>query len=239
MSKPDSESEQAESEDEVQGSLIVESTTIPHAPSSDVEMEIPGSSEPEHISFAPRLVVKTNSEQEQLRFKTPELVPIDVEDTITIPRSQFEVEGGYGMEVRTPRMAFASPIRSSPVKTPPVPASATTTNTMTSVDPPKQLPSTPQRRQPQPPQPSPQQPQQDSKQTQERETSPPPFIPFLSKLPLTPFVSLSDAELDMTVEEWIRYQMEVEFDKFKRDGERELVRFRKRAEEVRKVIDGL
>jgi len=43
----------------------------------------------------------------------------------------------------------------------------------------------------------------------------------------------------MTVEEWIRYQIEVEYDKFKRDGERELARFRKRAEEVRKVIEGL
>jgi len=67
----------------------------------------------------------------------------------------------------------------------------------------------------------------------------PPFIPALSKLPFIPLNSLSEAELDMTVEEWIRYQMEVEYDKFRRDGERELQRFRKRAEEVRKVIEGL
>ncbi|KAH9479320.1 Protein bir1 [Psilocybe cubensis] len=66
-----------------------------------------------------------------------------------------------------------------------------------------------------------------------------PFIPPLSKLPFTPLHALSEPELDMTVEEWIRYQMDVEFDKFKRDGERELQRFRKRAEEVRKVIEGL
>jgi len=67
----------------------------------------------------------------------------------------------------------------------------------------------------------------------------PPDIPPLSRLPFTPLQSLTEAELDMTVEEWIRYQMEVEFDKFRRDGERELQRFRKKAEEVRQVIEGL
>ena len=51
--------------------------------------------------------------------------------------------------------------------------------------------------------------------------------------------NLTDAELDMTVEEWIRYQMDVEFDKFRRDGERELQQFRKKAEEARKTIERL
>ncbi|KAF4610571.1 hypothetical protein D9613_007097 [Agrocybe pediades] len=69
--------------------------------------------------------------------------------------------------------------------------------------------------------------------------SEPPYVPALSKLPFIPLTSLSEAELDMTVEEWIRYQMEVEYDKFRRDGERELQRFKKRAEEVRKMIEGL
>lgn len=69
--------------------------------------------------------------------------------------------------------------------------------------------------------------------------APPPFMPPLSKLPFMPLQSLTDAELDMTVEEWIRYQMDVEFDKFRRDGERELQQFRKKAEEVRKIIEGL
>jgi len=67
----------------------------------------------------------------------------------------------------------------------------------------------------------------------------PPLIPTLSKLPFTPWNALTEAELDMTVEEWIRYQMDVEYDKFRRDGERELQRFRSQAEEVRKVIEGL
>lgn len=41
----------------------------------------------------------------------------------------------------------------------------------------------------------------------------------------------------MTIEEWIRYQIEVEQDrfKFKRDGERELERFKERVEEVKRL----
>ena len=65
------------------------------------------------------------------------------------------------------------------------------------------------------------------------------LIPALSKLPSIPLHTLTEAELDMTVEEWIRYQMDVEYDKFRRDGERELLRFRNQAEEVRKAIEGL
>ena len=65
------------------------------------------------------------------------------------------------------------------------------------------------------------------------------LIPALSKLPSIPLHTLTEAELDMTVEEWIRYQMDVEYDKFRRDGERELQRFRNQAEKVRKAIEGL
>ncbi|KAF8638443.1 hypothetical protein AX17_002200 [Amanita inopinata Kibby_2008] len=64
-------------------------------------------------------------------------------------------------------------------------------------------------------------------------------LPALSRIPFTPLQTLTDAELDMTVEDWIRYQMEVEYDKLKRDGERELGRFKVRAEEVRKMIESL
>lgn len=65
------------------------------------------------------------------------------------------------------------------------------------------------------------------------------FVPPLARLPFMPMHTLSGAELDMTVEEWIRYQIEVEQDRFKRDGETELEKFRKKAEEVRKVIESL
>lgn len=74
---------------------------------------------------------------------------------------------------------------------------------------------------------------------EEKQPQGPAFFPPLSKLPFVPIQELTGAELDMTVEEWIRYQMEVEYDKFRRDGERELQRFRKRAEEARKIIEGL
>ena len=70
-------------------------------------------------------------------------------------------------------------------------------------------------------------------------TTEPAYLPPLSRLPFMPLQTLNEAELDMTVEEWIRYQIEVEQDRFKRDGERELERFKKRAEEVRKSIEGL
>ncbi|KIM44445.1 hypothetical protein M413DRAFT_442427 [Hebeloma cylindrosporum] len=73
----------------------------------------------------------------------------------------------------------------------------------------------------------------------EKEATEPPFVPALSKLPFIPITTLSEAELDMTVEDWIRYQMDAEFDKLRRDGERELQRFRKKAEDTRKIIESL
>ncbi|KIL69179.1 hypothetical protein M378DRAFT_769312 [Amanita muscaria Koide BX008] len=70
-------------------------------------------------------------------------------------------------------------------------------------------------------------------------TPEPQILPPLSRIPFMPLQTLTDAELHMTVEEWIRYQMEVEFDKLKRDGEKEMARFKARAEEVRKMIESL
>ncbi|KAK2459964.1 hypothetical protein APHAL10511_007970 [Amanita phalloides] len=71
------------------------------------------------------------------------------------------------------------------------------------------------------------------------ETPEPQVLPALSRIPFMPLQTLTDPELDMTVEEWIRYQMEIEYDKLKRDGERELARFKAHAEEVRRVIESL
>ena len=70
-------------------------------------------------------------------------------------------------------------------------------------------------------------------------TAEPQTFPALSRIPFMPLQTLTDAELDMTVEEWIRYQMEIEYDKLKRDGERELARFKARAEEARRIIESL
>ena len=70
-------------------------------------------------------------------------------------------------------------------------------------------------------------------------TPEPQIMPALSRIPYLPLQAVTDAELDMTVEEWIRYQMEIEYDKLKRDGERELARFKARAEEARMIIESL
>jgi hypothetical protein len=65
------------------------------------------------------------------------------------------------------------------------------------------------------------------------------FVPPLSKEPFLNIESLSKAEMDMTVEEWIRYQMGMEYEKFMKDGERELASFKGKAEEVRRAIQAL
>jgi len=65
------------------------------------------------------------------------------------------------------------------------------------------------------------------------------FIPPLATDPFVDMHSLSEAEQDMTVEEWIRYQMGIEYERFKRDGERQLGMFELRAEEVRRAIETL
>ncbi|KAF9487432.1 hypothetical protein BDN71DRAFT_1458516 [Pleurotus eryngii] len=67
----------------------------------------------------------------------------------------------------------------------------------------------------------------------------PSFHPPLSAMPFQQLDQLTEAELDMTVEEWIRYQMSIEYGKFRRDGEREIDRFKERAEEVRRAIAAL
>ncbi|KAJ7089840.1 hypothetical protein B0H15DRAFT_939121 [Mycena belliarum] len=65
------------------------------------------------------------------------------------------------------------------------------------------------------------------------------FVPPLASDPFLNLESLTEAEQDMTVEEWIRYQMGIEYERFKRDGERQLGMFEVRAEEVRRAIETL
>ncbi|KAJ7132310.1 hypothetical protein C8R44DRAFT_698736 [Mycena epipterygia] len=65
------------------------------------------------------------------------------------------------------------------------------------------------------------------------------FIPPLATDPFVNIDSLSEAEQEMSVEEWIRYQMGIEYERFKKDGERQLGMFELRAEEVRRAIETL
>ncbi|KAJ4489053.1 hypothetical protein C8R41DRAFT_395401 [Lentinula lateritia] len=68
----------------------------------------------------------------------------------------------------------------------------------------------------------------------------PAGIPIpLSREPFVPTQELSETELSMTVEEWVRYHMQIEYDKFKEDGEREIDAFLRTAEQVRKTIEAL
>jgi hypothetical protein len=43
----------------------------------------------------------------------------------------------------------------------------------------------------------------------------------------------------MTVEEWIRHEISVQYEQLKSDGERRINAFREKAEEVRRRIDAL
>ncbi|THU88747.1 hypothetical protein K435DRAFT_679247 [Dendrothele bispora CBS 962.96] len=65
------------------------------------------------------------------------------------------------------------------------------------------------------------------------------FMPALSKEPFVNLTSLTEEEAAMTVEEWIKYQMGIEYERFKKDGERELAAFERKADEVRRTIEAL
>lgn len=65
------------------------------------------------------------------------------------------------------------------------------------------------------------------------------FFPPLSQDPFVNLDSLTEEELSMTVEEWIHHHIQIEYGKFRSDGERELEAFTRRAEEVRLAIEAL
>jgi len=60
--------------------------------------------------------------------------------------------------------------------------------------------------------------------------------PFPSR---TNGVQLADEERMMTVEQWFRQEMEVQYERLKRDGEMKIRLFKERAEEVRRQIEAL
>jgi len=185
----------------------------------------------EAILFVPRLVTKASEAEQQQRPRTPSLVPfakmagsvfpggIDL-DTNVAGSEEKKSEVKVEMIPKTPPRKFVDDEGGS-VPLIPCPNTNADLTINVSVGVAEVEHSAPQSKFEQV---QPQQPQ---------------LVPVLSKLPFVPLDVLTGAELDMTVEDWIRYQMEVEYDKFKRDGERELMRFRKKAEETRKIIEGL
>lgn len=63
------------------------------------------------------------------------------------------------------------------------------------------------------------------------------FTPFLSMLPLQRLTSLTTEECDMTLEQYIRREIEREYERFKADGERRIALFREKAAEARRAIE--
>lgn len=63
------------------------------------------------------------------------------------------------------------------------------------------------------------------------------FTPVLSILPLQRLTSLTAEECDMTLEQYIRREIEREYEQFKADGERRIAQFREKAAEARRVIE--
>lgn len=50
---------------------------------------------------------------------------------------------------------------------------------------------------------------------------------------------LTEEERAMTVEQWLRHEIETQYEELKREGERRIKEFREQAEEKRKRIEAL
>ncbi|KZP28131.1 hypothetical protein FIBSPDRAFT_1039808 [Athelia psychrophila] len=74
-----------------------------------------------------------------------------------------------------------------------------------------------------------------------RFTSPQPqaFLPPLAILPISHIVAFTEPEQNMTVEEWIRHEIALQYSQLKGDGERRIEAFRLRADAMRKRIETL
>ncbi|KAJ3558252.1 hypothetical protein NM688_g1031 [Phlebia brevispora] len=63
------------------------------------------------------------------------------------------------------------------------------------------------------------------------------FTPFLSLVPVQMLSSLSEEECNMTIEEFIRREIELQYQQFKEDGERKIALFKEQAAETRRTIE--
>jgi hypothetical protein len=67
----------------------------------------------------------------------------------------------------------------------------------------------------------------------------PPFYPPLSDTPLVHVTELSAEERELTVEQWVRHEMEIQCNKLRGDAEGKIHLLKRRAEEVRQIIEAL
>ena len=63
------------------------------------------------------------------------------------------------------------------------------------------------------------------------------YHPFLAQIPVEELAKLSEAEAEMTVEQYIRQEMEAQYVQFKADAERRIEEFKQKAAEARRVIE--
>ena len=72
---------------------------------------------------------------------------------------------------------------------------------------------------------------------EEREES--PFTPFLANMPMAKLSSLTEEESLMTIEQWIRREIDLQYQALKADGERTIAEFMEKAERTRKTLEAL
>jgi hypothetical protein len=65
------------------------------------------------------------------------------------------------------------------------------------------------------------------------------IFPALAHQPIEKITGCSDELLDMTVEEWIRHEIKLQYEQFNIDGEKVLESFYERAAEMRRMIEAL
>ena len=67
--------------------------------------------------------------------------------------------------------------------------------------------------------------------------SPSTYHPLLSQFPMEKLVSLTEEETDMTLEQYIRREMELQYAQLKADGQRRIEEFKQKAAETRNLIE--
>ncbi|GBE87660.1 predicted protein [Sparassis crispa] len=73
--------------------------------------------------------------------------------------------------------------------------------------------------------------------TENGPTSPVSFTPFMAMFPIHKLTSLTDEESSMTVEQYVRREIERQYQQLKSDGERRVAQFREKAAETRRIIE--
>ena len=63
------------------------------------------------------------------------------------------------------------------------------------------------------------------------------IIPLLSVVPLERLTALTEEESAMTIEQYIRREIDVQYQRFKEDGERRITLFKEKAAETRRIIE--